>query len=296
VFLPRGLILKGVGGFYTVESDTGIYECRVRGVFRKKGITPVAGDFVKFTITDEAAREGWIEEIEERQNFFIRPTVANVNQIAVVLAKTSPEPDFLLVDKLLVTAEKNGITPLIVINKIDLINEAELEEVRDIYKSTGYQIVAISKFGKQGYDELHEKLKGRCTVFAGQSGVGKSTILNNIIDSWVMETGEMSKIQRGKHTTRHVQLLPLDNEGYVVDTPGFSSMALEGIEYDELSSMYPEFLKLEGRCKFNGCSHVKEPGCMVKEMVQSGKISPVRYECYLRLYEELKLQYENRYR
>jgi len=294
--LPKGLILKGVGGFYTVKSDTGIYECRVRGVFRKKGITPVAGDFVRFSVTDETAGEGWIEEIEERQNCFIRPPVANVNQIAVVLAKISPEPDFLLVDKLLVTAEKNGITPLIVINKIDLINEKELQEVKSIYKDTGYEVVAISKIGKQGYDELHEKLKGRRTVFAGQSGVGKSTILNNIMDSWVMETGEMSKIQRGKHTTRHVQLLPLDNEGYVVDTPGFSSMSLEGIEYDELPLMYPEFAKLEGKCRFNGCSHIKEPGCAVKELVQSGKISSVRYECYQRLYEELKEQYENRYR
>jgi len=294
--LPRGLILKGVGGFYTVECSTGIYECRTRGVFRKKGITPLVGDFVNFTITDEAAREGWIEEIETRQNFFIRPPVANVNQIAIVMAKISPEPDFLLVDKLLITAEKNGITPLIIINKIDLIDENELSEVESIYKGTGYLVVPISKVGKHGYDELHEKLKGFRTVFAGQSGVGKSTILNNIIDSWVMETGDMSKIQRGRHTTRHVQLLPLDNDGYVVDTPGFSSMSLEGIEYSELSSMYPEFNELEGQCKFNGCSHIKEPGCAVKDSVQSGEISLIRYECYQRLYEELKLQYENRYR
>lgn len=294
--MPRGLILKGVGGFYTVECSTGIYECRTRGIFRKKGITPVAGDFVNFSITDEAAREGWIEEIEERQNCFIRPPVANVNQIAIVMAKTCPEPDFLLVDKLLITAEKNGITPLIIINKIDLIDEKELSEVKSIYKATGYQVVPMSKIGKQGYDELHEKLKGYRTVFAGQSGVGKSTILNNIIDSWVMETGDMSKIQRGRHTTRHVQLLCLDNDGYVVDTPGFSSMVLEGIEYSELPSMYPEFNKLEGHCKFNGCSHIKEPGCAVKDAVRSGEISSIRYECYRRLYEELKLQYENRYR
>ncbi|HEY8420459.1 MAG TPA: ribosome small subunit-dependent GTPase A [Thermoclostridium sp.] len=294
--MPRGLILKGVGGFYTVECSTGIYECRTRGVFRKKGITPVAGDFVNFSITDEAAREGWIEEIEERTNIFIRPPVANVNQMAVVMARTHPEPDFLLVDKLLITAEKNGITPLIIINKIDLITEQELTEIMNIYKGTGYHVVPMSKVGKQGYDELHEKLKGCRTVFAGQSGVGKSTILNNIIDSWVMETGDMSKIQRGRHTTRHVQLLCLDNDGYVVDTPGFSSMSLEGIEYSELPSMYPEFNKLEGQCKFNRCSHIKEPGCAVKGAVMSGEISATRYECYQRLYEELKLQYENRYR
>lgn len=294
--MPRGLILKGVGGFYTVECSDGVYECRTRGVFRKKGITPLPGDFVNFSVTNEAAREGWIEEIEERQNFFIRPPVANVNQIAIVMAKTAPEPDYLLVDKLLITAEKNGISPLIIINKIDLTDEKGISEVADIYKGTGYPVIPMSKIGKQGYDELHEKLKGHRTVFAGQSGVGKSTILNNIIDSWVMETGDISRIQRGRHTTRHVQLLPIDNDGYVVDTPGFSSLSLEGIEYDELSSMYPEFSNLEGRCKFNGCSHIKEPGCAVKESVRSGKISSVRYECYQRLYEELKLQYDNRYR
>lgn len=294
--MPRGLILKGVGGFYTVKCDNGTYECRTRGIFRKKGITPLAGDFVNFSITDEAAREGWIEEIEQRQNFFIRPPVANVNQIAIVMTMVFPEPDFLLVDKLLITAEKNGITPFIIINKIDLIDENKLSEIECIYKGTGYHIIPMTKVGKKGYDELHERLKGYRTVFAGQSGVGKSTILNNIIDSWVMETGDMSKIQRGRHTTRHVQLLSLDNDGYVVDTPGFSSMSLEGVEYDALSSMYPEFNRLEGQCKFHGCSHIKEPGCAVKDSVQAGEISTIRYECYQRLYEELKLQYENRYR
>ena len=293
--MPRGLILKGVGGFYTVECGSGTYECRTRGVFRKKGITPLPGDFVNFSITDESAREGWIEEIEPRQNFFIRPPVANVNQIAVVLAKTSPEPDFLLVDKLLVTAEKNGITPLIVINKIDLIDDKELSEVKDIYKSTGYQVVAISKVGKQGYDELHEKLKGYRTVFAGQSGVGKSTILNNIMDSWVMETGDMSRIQRGRHTTRHVQLLSLDNDGYVVDTPGLAQCHWKVLNTANCHQCIPSSTGLKAGVNSTAAA-IKEPGCAIKDSVHAGGISRIRYECYQRLYEELKLQYENRYR
>ncbi|NLK69744.1 MAG: ribosome small subunit-dependent GTPase A [Clostridiaceae bacterium] len=295
--MPRGLILKGVGGFYTVESSNGFYECKVRGIFRKKEITPLAGDFVNFTITDEDAKEGWIEEIETRRNFFIRPAVANVNQVAIVMTRVSPEPDFLLVDKLLIAAEQKNITPIIIINKMDLIDEKDISEVKSIYRNTGYQIIPMSKVGKRGYEELHEKLKGCRTVFAGQSGVGKSTILNNIIDSWVMETGAVSsKIQRGRHTTRHVQLLPLDNDGYVVDTPGFSTMALEDIEYDQLRFMYPEFQGLEGNCRFNGCSHLREPGCAVKDSLKSGGISSSRYEGYQILYEELKLQYDNRYK
>ncbi|HZK28347.1 MAG TPA: ribosome small subunit-dependent GTPase A [Thermoclostridium sp.] len=295
--MPRGLIIKGVGGFYTVESNKGFYECKVRGIFRKREITPLAGDFVNFTITDENAREGWIEEIETRQNFFIRPAVANVSQMAIVMTNVSPEPDLLLVDKLLITAEQKNITPFIIINKIDLVDDNDISKTEEIYKNTGYRIIPMSKTEKRGYDDLHEKLKSCRTVFAGQSGVGKSTILNNIIDSWVMETGAMSsKIQRGRHTTRHVQLLPLDNDGYVVDTPGFSTMALKEIQHDELWLMYPEFRRLETNCKYSGCSHLKEPGCAVQNALKSGEISTRRYEGYRILYEELKLQYDNRYR
>lgn len=294
--MPEGLILKGVGGFYYVESTEGLYECRVRGLFRKKGITPLPGDYVDFTITDETAKEGWIEEIRQRRNYFIRPPVANINRLAVVLAATDPLPDFLLADKLIISALLNDIEPIIIINKIDLVERSVVDEIERVYISTCFPIVKMSKVTMEGYDLLHEKLKGNCTAFAGQSGVGKSTILNNIISSSVMETGEVSKkIKRGKQTTRHVQLLPLDYGGYVIDTPGFSLMSPDGVEHKELSWMYPEFEKHQGLCRFNGCSHIKEPGCSVKDAVKAGEISETRYECYKRIYEELKELYEKRY-
>jgi len=295
--LPEGLILKGVGGFYLVETGTGLYECRTRGIYRKKGITPLPGDSVSFTITDKERHEGWIEEIHQRRNSFVRPPVANVSRLAVVMAPASPEPDFDLVDKLLVTARINDIEPFIIVNKTDLAAEALLDEMKSIYRATGYPVISMFKISMEGYDILHEELKGFNTVFAGQSGVGKSTILNNVINSWVMETGDVSsKIQRGRHTTRHVQLLPLDCGGYVADTPGFSSFMLEGISHDELQWMYPEFGKYLGRCRFKGCSHVNEPGCAVKDAVESNEIPSQRYKCYKKLFEELKALYEKRYR
>jgi len=294
--LPEGLILKGVGGFYQVESREGLYECRVRGLFRKKGITPLPGDYVDFTITDEAAKEGWIEEIRQRRNYFNRPPVANINRLAVVLAAANPSPDFLLADKLIISALLNDIEPIVIINKIDLVKRADIDETERIYIKTGFPIVKMSKVTMEGYDLLHEKLKGKCTVFAGQSGVGKSTILNNITSSSVMETGEVSKkIKRGKQTTRHVQLIPIDYGGYVVDTPGFSLMSPEGVQHEELSWMYPEFEKYQSLCRFNGCSHIKEPGCSIKDAVKAGEISEKRYECYKRIYEELKQLYDKRY-
>lgn len=295
--MPKGLILKGVGGFYQVESDTGLYDCKTRGIFRKKGVSPLPGDFVDFTVTNEDLREGWIEEIEERKNSFIRPPVANVSQMAVVISAASPEPDFLLADKLLLSARQNDIEPMMIINKTDLADENRLLEMEAIYLPAGYTIILMNKVQMRGYDSLHEKLKSRCTVFAGQSGVGKSTILNNIMNAWVMETNTVSdKIQRGRHTTRHVQLLRLEGKGYIVDTPGFSSFSLEGIHHEELAWMYPEYQKYRGQCRFSGCSHINEPDCAVKNAVEEGLISKTRYECYKKLYEELKENYENRYR
>ena len=294
--MPEGLIIKGVGGFYQVESREGFYECRIRGIFRKKGITPLPGDYVDFTITDDKKKEGWIEEIRQRRNFFNRPPVANINRLAVVLAAAQPAPDFLLADKLIMSAVLNDIEPIIIINKTDLVECGIVDEIEKVYIKTGFPIVKMSKITMEGYDLLREKLKGNCTAFAGQSGVGKSTILNNMISSSLMETGEVSKkIKRGKHTTRHVQLISLDCGGYVVDTPGFSLVSPDGVHYEELSWMYPEFEKYQSLCRFNGCSHIKEPGCSVKNAVSTGEIPETRYECYKRIYEELKEFHEKRY-
>ncbi len=295
--MPEGLILKGVGGFYQVESDCGLFECRVRGIFRKRGLTPFPGDFVVFTITDKDAGEGWIEEIKKRKSFLRRPTIVNVDRLAVVLAATDPVPDYLLADKIMISAQQNAMDIIVIINKIDLVDSTTLTEMKNIYRGTGFSIIPMSKVTMEGYSSLHEKLRGHRTVFAGQSGVGKSTILNHVINSWVMETGEISaKIQRGKHTTRHVQLLPLDCGGYVADTPGFHTFELEELKYDELMWMYPEFEKYHGKCRFHGCSHMNEPQCAVKEAVETEQIPKKRYDCYCRLYEELKNQYENRYK
>ncbi len=295
--MPEGLILKGVCGFYQVESDSGLYDCKTRGIYRKKGITPLAGDFVDFTITDETLCEGWIEKIKERKNSFKRPSVANINQIAIVITAKCPAPDLLLVDKLLITTRIKSIEPIIIINKTDLIDSIAFSEMESIYRGTGYPVIPMNKVNMEGYDVLYVKLKGHRTVFAGQSGVGKSTILNNIIKSRIMETNEVSvKIQRGRHTTRHVQLIPMDSKGYVVDTPGFSSFELEGIEYGELAWLYPEIERLQSKCRFNGCSHINEPDCAVKDAVKHGDISGKRYECYQKLFEELKKSYDKRYR
>jgi ribosome biogenesis GTPase len=295
--LPEGLIIKGVGGLYQIESKEGIFNCKIRGIFRKKGITPLPGDFVEFTIINEKLGEGWIEEIKERKNFFIRPPVANVNMMAIVISVKNPAPDFLLADKLIISAQRNDIEPVIIINKIDLSDKESLSTIEEVYRGTGFTVIPMSKVTMEGYEELYREITNKRTVFAGQSGVGKSTILNNVINSYVMETGDVSsKIQRGRHTTRHVQLLPLKCGGYVADTPGFSLYSLDGIEHDELKWMYPEFDNLNGQCRFNGCNHITEPGCCVKDAVSKGEISKIRYNCYNKLYEELKEQYDKRYK
>lgn len=295
--MPEGLIIKGVGGLYHIESNGCFYSCNIRGIFRKRGITPLVGDFVEFSVTNEELKEGRIDDIKERANYFIRPPVANVSMMVIVIAAKSPEPDFFLVDKLLISARRNGIDPVIVINKTDLADKETLLSCESVYRGTGYEIIPMSKVTKEGYKELHSRLTGKCTVFAGQSGVGKSTILNTIIDSWTMETGDISeKIQRGRHTTRHVQLLPLVSGGYVADTPGFSSFSLEGMNHNDLACMYPEFEKIQGECRFNGCSHINEPGCAIKKAVEAGDISQVRYKCYNKLFEELKELYDKRYK
>jgi len=298
--LPEGIILKGVGGFYEVldENDLqSIYTCKVRGVFRKNELTPLPGDRVVFKILDEKKKEGHIEKIADRRNSFIRPPVANIDQLAIVMAVNSPEPDLMLVDKLIISCQAKDIRPLIIINKTDLDEGGSVDELRKIYEPTGFPIIMLSKFLKESYDKLHQELIGYTTAFAGQSGVGKSTILNMIMDNWLMETGDVSeKIKRGKHTTRHVQLFRLDNGGFILDTPGFSSYSLSEINHQELDSYYPDFKDCLGLCRFKGCSHRNEPGCAVKELCSQGKLDKGRYNRYVELYGELKEIYDNRYR
>ncbi len=299
--MSEGIILKGVGGFYEVVDSTEknlLYTCKVRGIHRKQGgFTPLAGDRVTFDILDDKKKEGHIDRILDRRNFFIRPPVANIDQMAIVLSVASPCPDFLLADKLLITCISKDIRPLIIINKGDLDTNHQIKEITDAYIYTGFPILVLSKFFSEGYDELQKKLIGYITAFAGQSGVGKSTILNAILNNWVMETGEVSdRIQRGKHTTRHVQLFRLNTGGYILDTPGFSSFSVENVGHEDLQNLYPEFSQITDSCRFKGCSHTGEPDCAVRELYNEGKINQGRYNRYIELYRELKEIYDNRFR
>jgi len=279
-----GIIIKGIGGFYYVEADNAVYECKARGIFRKKRITPAIGDRVEIEVKNG---KGSIVEIGDRKTQLIRPAVANVDALMLVIAAASPDPNLFLADKMLVNAEVNGIRPMICINKTDLADGTEL---RGIYERAGYRVVCVSAERDDVRDTLIPLLEGRTTAFAGLSGVGKSTILSQLID-YELETGEISeKIQRGRHTTRHVELFRLASGGFVLDTPGFSSLEITDItDMDEnaLADCFPEMAGEHG-CRFRGCSHINEPDCMVKKKLDEGLIAPSRYESYKELYEILK--------
>jgi len=289
--LPSGIIIKGIGGFYYVRTDDEIYECKARGIFRKDEITPLPGDIVSFTIIDEGYKKGSIDKIHDRQSQLIRPAVANVNQVIVVISIRSPAPDLLLLDKLLVMAEHQNIDAIVCINKIDLVTDEEYSEIYEAYSKAGYSVILSSSKTGDGLDQLKKSLNGRISVLAGQSGVGKSTILNKIINSQVMKTGRISdKIERGKHTTRHAELVRVETDGYLVDTPGFSSLGIANIKYDELALYYREFESYTDGCRFTHCSHINEPQCGIKEAVSKGLIDKGRYERYISLYNSLKQQ------
>lgn len=296
--MPSGTIIKGISGFYYVSSDDdGIYECKARGIFRKDELTPLVGDRVLFSVTESLKKKGNIEEIKERSSFLERPAVANTDQLIAVIAIKSPEPDMLLMDKLLVTAGKKEINTVICINKTDLDEENVMEEMSEPYIKAGYRVIGTSSVSNTGFDELMMVLTGRISVFAGQSGVGKSTLLNRIMNTMVMETGGLSrKTERGRHTTRHVELISLADGGFVVDTPGFSLFELSGITHTELQYHYPEFREHIGRCRFTGCSHVDEPGCSVKTAVDNKQVNGGRYARYTELYAILRQKDEMKYR
>lgn len=291
--MPSGIILKGIGGFYYVETAGEVYECKARGIFRKDSFSPLPGDKVNITVLDEGKKTGNIDEISPRTLHLIRPAVANVTQLAVVLAVKSPLPDFMLLDKLFVTAQLKELDAILLINKIDLDEDGEGERIAAAYGRAGYTCIPVSSKYNTGFSSLKEQLKDKITVFAGQSGVGKSTLLNRIMDSRVMQTGEISgKIERGKHTTRHAELVELETGGYIVDTPGFSSLELTEIKYNELDTFYPEFLERRLECKFTRCSHISEPSCSVKAALAEGLIDKGRYERYIELYNTLKQRKE----
>ncbi len=281
--MTKGRIIKGIGGFYYVKAaDNTVYECKARGIFRKESIKPAIGDFVDILVENG---KGSIEKIYPRTSYLIRPTVANIDVLVIVVAAAQPEPNILLIDKLLVNSENVGISPVILINKTDVKSG---EELKEIYEKAGYPVVLTCAKEEDVKDAILPYIKDKTSAFAGLSGVGKSTILNLITDT-VQETGEISdRIKRGKHTTRHVELLELPEGGYVLDTPGFSSFELNSIKADELYKYFPEMRDLENMCRFKGCVHINEPDCIVKEKVESGEIAKSRYESYVELFGELK--------
>ena len=285
----QGRIIKGIGGFYYVHTPSGVYECRAKGIFRKDNKKPLPGDEVRIAVLDETAKTGNLEEILPRKSSLIRPAVANVDQAMVIFALVSPKPNFNLLDRFLVMMEKQGIPSVLCFNKKDLADEAVLEEVKERYRESGYPILFVSAAKKEGIDEVRRLLRGKTTTVAGPSGVGKSSLINLLQNSVQMETGAISeKIERGKHTTRHTELMWVEEDTYILDTPGFSSVDLYGIEKEELGCYFPEIAACGDGCRFVGCAHLAEPDCSVKQALSEGKISTGRYENYKLLYEELK--------
>ena len=280
--LLTGVIVKGIGGFYYIKAEDGaVYECKARGVFRKEKIKPMIGDVVRIESDGE---KGNIVAIKPRKTELIRPSVANIDTLVIVAATASPEPNLFLIDKMLVLSEQQGIRPILCLNKEDLHSGDELEK---IYRTAGYPVVRVSAKTGEGVAELRALILGKTSAFTGLSGVGKSSILTLLLDA-VLQTGAVSdKIQRGKHTTRHVELFELPGGGFVLDTPGFSSLEAEGITASELYGYFPELAEVTG-CRFKGCSHISEPDCAVKALLAQGKIAASRYESYKALYELLK--------
>lgn len=293
----EGLIIKGIGGFYYVETSDGIYECRARGIFRKKGKTPLAGDKVKIDteviIDSEIEKTAAIDEILPRKNFLIRPPVANIDNLFIISSIVEPSPDTLIIDKTMAAAEVRDIEPILIITKSDLTGEtACIDNLKHIYDMAGIKCIVVSSLNHEGTDEVKALLAGKTSAFTGNSGVGKSTLLNAIFPKLDIETGEISqKLGRGKHTTREVELHKTDNNGYVADTPGFSTFDMGKYDIDDKDELiygFRDMMKYFGQCKFTSCSHTGEKGCAIKKAVDDEEIAKSRYASYLSMYNEVK--------
>lgn len=293
----QGKIIKGIAGFYYVHvAGKGTYECKAKGIFRKENIKPLVGDDVVIEITNAKNLEGNIMEILPRKSALIRPAVANIDQALLIFALTKPEPNYNLLDRFLIMMRQQGLACILCFNKKDISDQAERKRIEKIYENSGCQVMFVSAMKKEGIDELMEVLRNKTTAVAGPSGVGKSSIVNCLQKGRKMETGAISeKIERGRHTTRHSELITISDHTYIMDTPGFSSLSLFDMEKEELKEYYPEFMPYEDQCRFMTCVHIHEPVCGVREALKDGRISQVRYDNYVAFYEELKEKEKRKY-
>lgn len=284
-----GRIIKGVGGFYYIYKDGEVYECKGRGLFRKNKEKLLVGDIVEFSISDQKDSHGTIEKILPRKNKIIRPEVANIDQIIIVFSIDEPSPNLLFIDKLIALSELNNLDIILCLNKMDLYKDNEKHNnIINIYESLEYPLIKLGLTDKP-VENLVEYMDEKVTVFAGASGVGKSSIINEIIPGLKFETGEISKkISRGKHTTRHSELVHFKKNTFIVDTPGFTSIDIEGIEKERIKDLFIDIKNFSTDCKFNTCNHIKEPHCNVKLAVEDGNINKKRYENYVYLFNNHK--------
>ncbi|MDR2546682.1 MAG: ribosome small subunit-dependent GTPase A [Lachnospiraceae bacterium] len=287
----QGKIIKGIGGFYYVHAEEHqfVYVCKAKGIFRKDGIRPLVGDDVILDVTVGDDEEAHITQILPRRSVLSRPTVANIDQAMIIFAIVKPDPSFNLLDRFLVAMERQGMECLICFNKKDLATAAEMKELEEGYQSCGFRVLFFSAKDGDGTKAVTAALKGKSTVFAGPSGVGKSTLLNYLCPNAQMATAALSpKIERGRHTTRHSEIFALGDHTYICDTPGFTSLYLPRLDKEELKDCYPEFVRHADTCRFRECTHLREPDCGVKEALSDGAISKIRYANYEKLYNELK--------
>ncbi|MBQ4307364.1 MAG: ribosome small subunit-dependent GTPase A [Lachnospiraceae bacterium] len=286
-----GKIIRSLAGFYDVYAGGALYRCRARGVFRALGVKPLVGDDVEITVTDTVSdpMEGSVDKLLPRKNKLLRPSACNLDQAMLVFAVTAPAPSINMLDRFLISVKETELPVILTFTKTDLASGEDLDRLRSIYRESGVTLAFVTSDDPGSYGEIWEMLKGKTTVFAGPSGVGKSTMINYFCPEAHMETGEISrKIERGKNTTRHVELFWAGEDTYIMDTPGFTSLYLEEITPDTLRDYYPEFEPYEEKCRFHGCMHESEPGCAVRAAAENGEFSPVRYDTYREILRELK--------
>lgn len=277
-----GKIVKAISGFYYVEFENEIYECRAKGILKKNNISPMVGDNAEFEKIGKG--KGNLITVTDRKNALIRPPVANIDKVIIVVAVKNPEPSLLFIDKQLVFLEKLKIPVTICVNKIDIV---KAEDIKRIYENIGYDVIFTSVKEKYGMKELKENIKGNTVAFVGNSGVGKSSLTNRLMDEVIMEEGDLSKIERGKQTTRHSQLLKLEENTYIIDTPGFSSFDLDNVDLNELALLFREFNNYIPSCRYRDCRHILEEECGIRKAVDSGDVATERFENFKVIYDEI---------